>query len=502
MPLARSQFFFLRNLSISSAAASCGSTRLAIPSLKTGARIMTSSILSRVQLKAAKPQLPKAGGSARSFSTSARRPAEMSAEMREAAKAFTEAAQTQKAQTGSSRRARPINSSKYVGYWLVGSAGLVFGITVLGGLTRLTESGLSITEWKPVTGSIPPLSHEDWLNEFELYKQSPEFKILNANITLEEYKFIYYMEWAHRLWGRFIGLAVVIPAAYFIMARRTSAHTTGRLVLISGLLGLQGFIGWWMVKSGLNQDFLEQAGAHPRVSHYRLATHLGCAFVLFSTMIATGVQVLREARWVKNPVAALQEYQVLSNPALKPFRRITNGLVVLVFLTAMSGAFVAGLDAGMIYNSFPYMGDSIIPPKSELFSSLYSSAPVSQLKFYIDNVLDNPTTVQLVHRIMACTTFAAIFGMHMYSLKLRPILPRHIFKTGAHSMGLVTLQAALGISTLIYVVPTHLAATHQATAMALLAWVLLLSVKMRLPRSTVRHLVQVLAKNAATKAPK
>lgn len=410
-------------------------------------------------------------------------------EVKEAARTISEAYKTQGGKKG---RSRPMNSSKTVGYWLIGSAGLVFGIVVVGGLTRLTESGLSITEWKPVTGSIPPLNEADWQQEFDLYRNSPEFKLLNSNMTLEEFKFIYFMEWMHRIWGRAIGLTFVIPAAYFIMAKRTSVHTTGRLVLISGLIGLQGFIGWWMVKSGLNQDFLQEPGAHPRVSQYRLATHLGAAFFLYMAMFSTGLDILREHKWIKNPQNAMKEFAALNSPAIKPFRRIVTALTCLVFVTAMSGAFVAGLDAGLIYNSFPYMGEGFVPPKNELFSQIYAKG-ASGFELFWKNMLENPTTVQLNHRILAVTTWTSIFAMHMYSLRLKPFLPRPVIKSGAHAMTFVTLQAALGISTLVYVVPTELAALHQAGSLAVLTSVLILASRMRLPRSTIKYLVSALA---------
>ncbi|ANB14068.1 Cox15p [Sugiyamaella lignohabitans] len=394
-----------------------------------------------------------------------------------------------------SAKRTPANSSKYVGYWLIGSAGLVFGIVILGGLTRLTESGLSITEWKPVTGSIPPLSQEDWEKEFELYKASPEFKILNSNITLDEYKFIYYMEWSHRLWGRTIGLVFVLPAAYFVFAKKTSALTTKRLVLISGLLGLQGFIGWWMVKSGLDQDFLDQPGAHPRVSQYRLATHLGAAFLLYIAMINTGLDTIRESRWIRNPQAALKEITALSSPVVKPLRRVVFSLACLTFLTSMSGAFVAGLDAGLIYNSFPYMGETIVPSRNEMFSPQYAT-DTSQFNLFWKNMLENPTTVQFNHRVLAVSTWTATLAMHLYSLRFKAFVPRSVIRGSATALGFVTLQAALGISTLLWVVPTPLAASHQAGSLAFLTSVLVLLARLRLPPSRVRRLITLLSQTA------
>lgn len=246
--------------------------------------------------------------------------------------------------TATKSSSKRVLSARPVGLWLIGSSFLVFGIVVIGGLTRLTESGLSITEWKPVTGSIPPLTQKDWEEEFEKYRQSPEFKLLNSNMTLEEFKFIFFMEWSHRLWGRIIGLAFVIPGAYFIARGRVSVRVTKRIAAIAGLIGFQGFIGWWMVKSGLSDHFLADDGVngkykdtHPRVSQYRLATHLGLAFIVYLSMLWTGLEVLKENRLVKEPNQSLALFSQLRNPALKKYKIIAAGLLALVFTTAMSG---------------------------------------------------------------------------------------------------------------------------------------------------------------------
>ena len=184
----------------------------------------------------------------------------------------------------------PETSSKGVAYWLLGSAASVFGIVIFGGLTRLTESGLSITEWRPVTGSLPPRNEQVWEEEFARYKLSPEFKMLNSRMNLEEFKQIYFMEWTHRLWGRMVGITFLLPTAYFIIRRRVSPVMAWRLVGICGLIGFQGFLGWWMVKSGLKDDLLE-TGQHPRVSQYRLAAHLGTAFIAYLCMLWNGLQI-------------------------------------------------------------------------------------------------------------------------------------------------------------------------------------------------------------------
>ncbi|KAK9359183.1 cytochrome oxidase assembly protein-domain-containing protein [Lipomyces starkeyi] len=398
-------------------------------------------------------------------------------------------------------RPRRVITDKSVGYWLVGSAALVFGIVVLGGLTRLTESGLSITEWKPVTGSIPPLTLGDWEAQFEKYKESPEFKLLNSNMTLDEFKFIFFMEWAHRLWGRVIGLSFVLPGLYFILRKKTSPRVSRRIFGTALLIGFQGFIGWWMVKSGLSDHFLEDnieegkyKDNHPRVSQYRLATHLGLAFAVYLSMLWTGLEVLKENRWIKEPKQALRNISMLSNPVLKPYKYAAAGLLGLVFLTAMSGAFVAGLDAGLIYNEFPYMGEGFIPPKSELFSSFYARRKDDSDLIW-RNMLENPVTVQLIHRIMATTSFVAIVGFHFLSNRLyrKNLIPRIIYRGSHGVVGFAVLQVTLGITTLLYLVPTPIAASHQAGSLALLTSVLVLCMRLRRPRGAIQALLGTLA---------
>ena len=421
------------------------------------------------------------------------------AEFERVAKSVSESLQTNPLVNTAKRR--PINTWRPVGYWLIGMSGLVFGIVVLGGLTRLTESGLSITEWRPVTGSIPPLSQAEWEEEFEKYKDSPEFKILNSNITLSEFKFIFFMEWTHRLVGRAIGIGIVLPAAYFILTKKTTPHVTGRIVLITALIGLQGAIGWWMVKSGLDNKFMEEPGSHPRVSQYRLTTHLAAAFVLYTAMVFTGLNILRESRWIKDPGAALKEITMLDNPALKRFRMFSWGLFGLVFLTAMSGGFVAGLDAGLIYNSFPYMGETIVPPTEELFDPNYSkNEPGSSWALFWRNMLENPTTVQFNHRVLATTTFFTILAFHLYSHRLRPFIPKPAMRANNLVMGFVSLQVTLGICTLLYVVPTSLGAAHQAGALALLTAVIMMCARLGQPRTAQRLLMATLSKRGPSSA--
>jgi heme a synthase len=349
-----------------------------------------------------------------------------------------------------------------------------------------TPDRLSITEWRPVTGSLPPRSLEDWQSEFDKYRASPEFKLLNPHMTLDEFKQIYFMEWTHRLWGRVIGLTFVLPAAYFIARRRVSARMAGGLLGISALIGFQGFIGWWMVKSGLKDD-LFAPGSHPRVSQYRLAAHLATAFVCYSWMLLAGLSILRTRRLLADPAAAVKLLEALKKPAVAPFRRSVTGLTALVFTTILSGALVAGLDAGMIYNEFPYMGLGLTPPSTELWDKFYSRRE-DGADLWWRNMLENPSTVQLDHRILAVTTFCAILALFAYSRsgRLAAALPKDTKKGMTGVVHLALLQVTLGISTLIYMVPIPLAAAHQAGSLALLTGVLVLGQRLRVPKSTLR----------------
>ncbi|KAH8903165.1 COX15-CtaA-domain-containing protein [Coniochaeta sp. PMI_546] len=389
-------------------------------------------------------------------------------------------------QSSSGSSSFPETNSKSVGIFLLASAASVFGIVVFGGLTRLTESGLSITEWKPVTGSLPPMSLEDWQSEFDKYRASPEFKLLNPHMDLAEFKKIYYMEWTHRLWGRFIGLSFVIPTIYFIARRRVTKRMAFGLVGISGLIGFQGVIGWWMVKSGLHDD-LFAPGSHPRVSQYRLTTHLAAAFVCYSAMLLAGLSVLRTNRLLKDPAAASAALKALQSPALVPLRRYVTALTALVFVTVLSGGLVAGLDAGLIYNEFPKMGLGLTPPASELWSDFYSRRE-DKSDLWWRNMLENPSLVQLDHRILATTTFFAVLALFAYSRtgRVAAAMPRDVRKGVMGMVHLVSLQVVLGISTLIYMVPTHLAATHQAGALALLSGALVLGSRMRVSPRTIK----------------
>jgi cytochrome c oxidase assembly protein subunit 15 len=347
-----------------------------------------------------------------------------------------------------------------------------------------TWISLSITEWKPVTGSVPPLSAEDWESEFAKYRASPEFIQLNPRMDLHEFKKIYWMEWTHRLWGRVIGVTILVPTIYFIARRKVAPHMALKLVGICGLIGLQGAIGWWMVQSGLKDDLFTD-GSLPRVSQYRLAAHLGTAFIAYGAMLLSGLSILREHRLIYDLVKGRDVMNALNLRPVRMFRWKSRLLTLLIFTTAMSGALVAGLDAGLIYNEFPWMGTGLTPPKEELFNPRYSRER-DHSDLWWRNMLENSSLVQLDHRILATTTFTAVIALFLnvrFSSRLKNTLPKDVKKAVNGLVHLVSLQVVLGISTLIYMVPTWLAAAHQAGALALLTGAFILGSRLKISRS-------------------
>ncbi|NBX66315.1 MAG: heme A synthase [Proteobacteria bacterium] len=303
---------------------------------------------------------------------------------------------------------------------------MVFLMAVIGAVTRLTESGLSITYWKPVAGALPPLSHEAWLDEFLIYQQSPEFTQKNAGMTLDEFKNIFFWEWLHRQWGRVIGLFFAVPLLWFWLTRRIADGYGHKFLGLLILGGLQGVVGWWMVKSGLIDN--------PAVSHYRLATHLGLAMVIYGLMIWMALTLLRRD-------GALLMRPLATSHCLRRHGRWSLGLLTL---TVLWGAFTAGLDAGLIYNEWPLMGGSFLP------SDFFNITP-SWL-----NIFENHAAVQFTHRWLA---FAAFLMVLSFAWRVRsPILATCI-----------VLQLCLGILTLISGVALPLAAMHQAGALLTLA---------------------------------
>ncbi|KAI5648436.1 hypothetical protein M9H77_34441 [Catharanthus roseus] len=350
-------------------------------------------------------------------------------------------------------------AQKLVGVWLFASAAWVFSMVVLGGVTRLTRSGLSMTDWK-FTGSLPPLSDEDWLVEFERYKQSPEYNRINKGMSIEDFKFIYWMEYAHRMWGRALGVMFALPFSYFLRKGYITLQLGFRL---SGLFALgagQGLIGWWMVKSGLEEPASEYT--EPRVSPYRLAAHLTSAFVIYSGLFWTAMSVV-----MPEPPA---ESLAWVNGAAK-VKRLALPLSILVGITAISGAFVAGNDAGHAFNTFPKMGDTWIP--DDIFN----------MKPLIRNFFENTSTVQLDHRILALATLSSI-GVFWWSTRKVDIHPAIRSLIGS-IVGMAALQVTLGISTLLTYVPVSLGSAHQAGALTLLTLMLLLNHTLRRPSSAL-----------------
>ncbi|KXS22513.1 COX15-CtaA-domain-containing protein [Gonapodya prolifera JEL478] len=344
-----------------------------------------------------------------------------------------------------------------VAYWLLTVAALTYGIIVLGGLTRLTESGLSITEWNLIKGMKAPSSEQEWQEEFAKYKETPEYKVLNHHMTMPEFKRIFYYEWAHRLWGRAIGLAFLVPLGYFLARGKLSRPTATKAIGLGSLIGFQGFLGWYMVRSGLDPQHVEGRPIPvPRVSQHRLAAHLMTAFLVYGGCVWMGFDVLR-SNLGKDKLEALRKQ--LDNPALRPLRRYGYALLSLVFITAFSGALVAGLDAGLVYNEWPLMGGRVVP--SDMWN--LTDAKGEKVERW-RNLVENPSAVQFDHRMLAYSTLASSTALFMYGRRL-PI-PRPA-KAALHAvMALAYCQAALGIFTLLYLVPIPLASAHQAGSVA------------------------------------
>ncbi len=322
------------------------------------------------------------------------------------------------------------SQDRVVATWLLVCCGLVFAMVVLGGVTRLTGSGLSMAEWRPIMGALPPLSDAEWQRVFEIYKQTPEFQKVNSHMDVHGFKGIFWLEYLHRLLGRLLGLAFLLPLVYFMARKYISGRQLPWYLLMFALGGLQAVIGKIMVASG-------QVDA-PQVSHYRLTAHLSAAFLVFALMFWRAQSLLH------GPPGGTPH----------PWYSRTLALTALIALTIVSGGFVAGLDAGLIYNTFPKMGDYWIPP------GLLALEPAWR------NVFDNLTTVQFDHRLLAITTFTLIA---VYWFRARSAeLPRRA-RDGANALLVVAvLQVVLGILTVIHAVPTTLAVSHQANALLLL----------------------------------
>ena len=327
-----------------------------------------------------------------------------------------------------------IPHNRPVAIWLLVCCAMVFAMVVLGGVTRLTGSGLSMVEWDPIFGIVPPLSEDGWNRVFDLYKQSPEYQKINIGMDLHGFKYIYWFEFAHRLLGRTIGLVFFVPFLFFLARRRLGWRLVPKLVVMFILGGLQGGLGWYMVKSGLVDE--------PHVSQYRLTAHLALAVIIYAYMLWVALGLwYQDGRRGRKAVAA-------------PGIRISSSILSsLIFITILSGGFVAGLKAGFAYNTFPLMDGRWIP------EVIFMQSPVWR------NFFENIATVQFDHRVLALLAFAGVVILWMAAL--RHTLPAQL-RAGLHLlMAAAILQVTLGISTLLLHVPVPLAATHQAGALLL-----------------------------------
>jgi heme a synthase len=326
-------------------------------------------------------------------------------------------------------------SRRAVGIWLLAVAALIVAMLAVGGLTRLTGSGLSITEWDPIVGAVPPLSHADWQDAFAKYRQIPQYRFENQGMTLEAFKGIFWWEWAHRFLGRFIGIAFFLPFVWFAATGAITRKDWPRMLLLFVLGGLQGFVGWWMVQSGLE--------ARVSVSQYRLAIHLGMAVILLGALLWIALQYLHP------PL----EGGSIRRSAAKPDRggvtaRWSYAFAGLVFVQMMLGALVAGLHAGLVYNTWPSMDGGVFPEN-----------PFAQgwLSFF-----ENPGLAQFDHRIAAyaVAVFAWFFWQWLRHHKVGGMAAR----AADTVLVIVFIQIVLGIFTLLWQVPVALAATHQIVA--------------------------------------
>ncbi len=321
------------------------------------------------------------------------------------------------------------HQDRAVARWLLVCCALVAAMVLLGGVTRLTGSGLSMVDWRPVTGILPPLSDDAWQRTFEMYQQSPEFLKKNSYMDVDAFKGIFWLEYLHRVLGRLIGIAFFVPMVWFLARGYIRWSKSPRYFFMLLLGGMQGLLGWYMVKSGLVDN--------PAVSQYRLTAHLMSAFIILAFMWWTALSLL-------HPADGRERH---------PWFGKTVALTGLITLTIISGGFVAGLKAGKLYNTFPMMGDYWVPP------GLMALEPAWR------NFFDNHATVQFDHRILAMTTFALIVA---YWLRIRKTdLPARVKKGVNALLHTAVLQVALGISTLLLVVPIPLAAAHQATGLLL-----------------------------------
>ena len=320
--------------------------------------------------------------------------------------------------------------------WLAVLFALVVVMIAVGGLTRLTDSGLAITEWRPVTGALPPLSAEAWQSEFDLYRSIPEYQLQNRGMSLEEFKTIYWWEWGHRQLGRVIGLVWAVGFVALLATRRIPPGWTGRLLGLGALGGLQGAIGWWMVASGLEGTMLD-------VASYRLAVHLGLAFVILSLIAWFMLSMSR-------PAAGLMQARRLAEPRLMTLGSV---LIAAIFVQILIGALVAGIDAGRNYPDWPLMAGGLTPP------GMWAIEP------WWRNLFENDGTVQFVHRMWGYALLAGIVAAWWAARRSPHRGTRAAFMGVMH---MAILQVVLGIVTVMHSSPWHLAIVHQSGAVVLI----------------------------------
>ena len=343
-----------------------------------------------------------------------------------------------------------------IAVWLLICCGMMFVMVMLGGITRLTQSGVSITEWRPVIGIVPPLSQPDWLAEFAKYKEIPQYRVLNQGMSLAGFKTIFWWEYAHRLWGRLIGVAYLLPFLYFLARGRIPRRLAGPLAGIFALGAAQGALGWYMVESGLT-DRVE-------VSQYRLVGHLALALAIYALTLWVALGLFSFHPHPDPPPHAGEGVvgAATSNlPRLRGrvreaaiWRRAGEAIIALVALTICAGGFTAGLHAGLTYNTFPLMDGDFVP------------SGYAQLQPFARNWFENIAAVQFDHRLLAETTFIVV--LMLWLIGWRRALPRPAHLALHALLGAAVMQFALGVATLLLVVPVPLAAAHQAGAVLLL----------------------------------
>ena len=322
--------------------------------------------------------------------------------------------------------------NKKVIYWLLTGCILIFIMVIIGGITRLTDSGLSISNYKLITGTIPPLNETEWQEAFELYQQYPEYQKLHSHFTLEDFKGIYFWEWLHRLLGRLIGMVFIIPFLYFLFTKQLNKETIKKCLILLVLGGFQGFLGWYMVKSGLVD--------RPDVSHFRLAAHLTTAFLTFAATLWVALDLLFPEK----------------KPINITFRNLIIGSYALLLIQIIYGAFVAGLKAGLLHNHWPLMNEDKF-----MHETVYILEP-----FY-KNLIENPSGIQFIHRTLAYLVVGSIFVLWFKSREMSITV---LQKKGVNMLLLlVGVQFLLGVLTIIYAVPLWLGIAHQIGAFFLLS---------------------------------